>query len=253
MHAVVFGCVVLLLVSQAWADSPEPPLGENRLTVSTLVREDIFSGWQDDDMERYARAERNIEQLLKDRPVERAELLAWKGGTRLYRAVLALEAGKKDEFDRGYQETLDLFKEARELAPKGQPVAMVTVAAVVGGSYALFADRLPEKYRPAAWAVSYEQYQLLWKFQADALQHLPVHIRGELLAGLAQSAERTGRKEQRDEYLEKIVALLPGTGYEKVAKEWKADPAAAAKGNISCKTCHNAGRLENKLAQLKDK
>ena len=104
-----------------------------------------------------------------------------------------------------------------------------------------------------AWSVSYDNYQILWKQQSGIIEQLPVHIRGELLAGLAQSAERTGRKEQLDEYLDKIIESLPDTGYERVAKLWKTDPLAAAKGNISCKSCHNDGRLSERLAKLNEK
>jgi tetratricopeptide (TPR) repeat protein len=248
MRTLVCSCLALFLVGDAFAQSPEPPLAETRLPVSTLVREDIFAGWRADDMERYARAEKNIELLLEQRPKERAELLAWKGGTKIYRAVLAREADKADECERYYQEALHLFTEAQELAPKNP-----AVAAIVGGSYVLFADRLPEKYRAAAWTVSYDSYQTLWKLQGQALEHLPMHIRGELLAGLVQSAERTGHKEEHIEYLDKILDTLPDTAYARIAKQWKADPALAAQGNISCKSCHNDGRLADRMARLKDK
>jgi tetratricopeptide (TPR) repeat protein len=248
MRTIAMSFVVLVLVSEALGESPDPPLAEKRLPVSTLVREDVFSGWRANDMERYARAEKNIDLLLEQRPGEKAELLAWKGGTKLYRALLALEAGKTDEFERTYQESVDLFAEAKKLGPKHP-----AVAAIVGGSYVLFGDRLPEKYRPAAWTAGYDNYQTLWKMQGGAVDRLPLHIRGELLAGLAQSSERTGRKEELTEYLDKIIEVLPDTGYERVAKQWKADPAAAGKGNISCKSCHNEGRLSERLAKLQDK
>jgi hypothetical protein len=248
MRTIVWCCLFGFLVGDAFGQSPEPPLSDMRLPVSTLVREDVFAGWRANDMERYARAERNIDLLLEQRPKSRADLLAWKGGTRLYRAVLAHEADSSEEFERLYQESLDLFAEAKKLGPK-QPV----VAAVVGGSYVLFADRLPEKYRAAAWSESYGNYQILWQQQGQVLDRLPTHIRGELLAGLAQSAERTGRKEEFDEYLDKIIEVLPDTSYERVAKQWKADPQVAVGANISCKSCHAEGRLAARIANLEDK
>ncbi len=251
MRTIALSCMALFLVSEACthaADSPDPPLAEKRLPVSTLVREDIFSGWRANDMDRYARAEKNIEVLLEQRPNEKAELLAWKGGTKLYRAILALEEGKPEEFERGYQESLDLFTEAKKLGPKHP-----AVAAIVGGSYVFFGDRLPEKYREAAWAAGYDNYNILWQMQGRAIERLPLHIRGELLAGLAQSAQRTGRAEEAAGHLDKIIEVLPDTGYERVAKQWKADPASVGKSNISCKSCHNDGRLSERLAKLKDK
>ena len=219
MRSMLLILVVWLAVDVV-ADAPDPPLAEKRLPVSTLVREDVFAGWRANDMQRYARAEKNIEQLLQDRPRERAELLAWKGGTKVYRAVLALESGNAEECERDYQQALALFAEAKKLAP-----AHPTVAAVAGGTYVLFADRIPEPYRAAAWAESYDDYQTLWRLQGKAVKQLPLHIRGELLAGIAQTSQRTGRAEQLAETLEQITELLPDTGYARVAQQWKDDPA----------------------------
>jgi len=247
MRTSMFGCLIVCLAGNAFGQSPDPPLAETRLPVATLVREDVFAGWRANDMDRYARAEKNIDLVLEQRPKDKAELLAWKGGTKIYRAVLAQEAGRTEEFERDYQETLDLFADAKRLGAKHP-----AVAAIVGGSYVVFGDRLPERYRAAAWAESYDNYRLLWQLQAPLVGQLPTHIRGELLAGLAQTAERTGHIEERDDFLEKIIEMLPNTGYERVAKQWKTDPQAAAEGNISCKSCHAEGRLSERIAKLKD-
>lgn len=244
MRTIVWSCAVVVLSSIAYAESPDPPLSETRLPISTLVREDIFAGWQENDMERYARGEKNIELLLEQRPRSRAGLLAWKGGSKLYRAVLAHEAGNDEEFERYYKEATDLFAESKKLAPK-----QAVVAAVVGGSYVLFGDRLPEQYREAAFNEGYDSYKILWDMQSRALDRLPLHIRGELLAGLAQACARTGRTEELDVYLGKIIELLPDTGYAEVAEQWKADPTSLA-GNITCHSCHDEGRLEPRIAGL---
>src|SRR5262245_23936430 len=90
----------------AAAQSPGPPLSDSRLSVSTLVREDIFAGFMDDDMERFARGEKNIEFLLKRRPAEKPVLLTWKAGATLYRAVRAFEENRTDEFRAHYQDAL---------------------------------------------------------------------------------------------------------------------------------------------------
>ncbi len=242
---MIIGCFLLAFLAAA-ADSPEPPISDTRLPVSTLVREDIFAGWMDQDMERFARAEKNLDLLLEQRPKSKADSLAWKGGTKIYRAVLAHEAGESEECERQYQEALELFAEAKQLGPKN-----AAVRAVVGGSYGMFADRLPKEHRAAAWEESYENYELLWQQQARALERLPLHIKGELLAGLAQSAQRTGRKKELDQYLDKIVEVLPDSHYEEVAKEWKADPSVASSSTIMCNYCHEPGRLSERMARFK--
>lgn len=244
MRATIGSCILLLLLaSNVSAQSPDPPLDNKKLTIHTLVREDIFAGWRAQDMERFARGEKNIDLLLEQRPNSRSELLAWKGGATLYRAVLAREAGNDEEFQRLFKLTLEQFAEAKKLAPKHP-----AVAAVVGGSYAMFTDRLPEEARAAAWNECYDNYQILWSVQGPLLEKLPVHIRGELLGGLAQSAQRTGRAKELDEYLDKIIAVLPDTGYGRMADQWKKDPQSAVGSNISCKSCHAEGRLSARLA-----
>ena len=240
---------VLLVVAfavTAAAQAPDPPLSDTRLTVHTLLREDAFAGFLSDDMGRFARAERNIDLLVAQRPDQRANLLAWQGATALYRAVVAHEAGKRDDFQRHWQAALNAFDEAAKL-PGGND----GVAAVTGGSLSLFADRLPAEQRAPAWTRAYEAYAALWKAQEPAVDKLPVHFRGELLGGLAQAAQRTGRSEESSQHLERMLVLLQGTPYEATARQWKSDPAAAASTKLTCKNCHNPGRLAARLEALK--
>jgi hypothetical protein len=237
--------LVVVLVTVAVAQSPEPPISDTRLSIHTLVREDIFAGILADDMERLTRGERNIQLLLEKRPAAKPPLLAWKGSATLYRAVRAHETNRSDEFQKYYRQALDLFSEARQLKPEDEGVAAIT-----GGTYVVLADRLPKENRPAAWSQAYDSYQLLWKHQAPIVEKLPVHIRGELLGGLAQSAQRTGRTEELSQYIERILTVMRDTPYEPVARKWKANPEAAVKTSITCLTCHDSGRLAARLTAL---
>ncbi len=240
-------CLVLLLVAIGGvkAQSPEPPLSDTRLTVHTLVREDIFAGFMANDMARFTRGEKNVERLLTDRPDQRGNLLAWRGSTAMYRAVLAHESGNSGEFLTHLQAARAAFAEAATQASGNEGAAAIT-----GGSYAVFADRLPEPHRATAWAEAYSNYSLLWKQQGPAIDKLPVHHRGEVMAGLVQSAQRTGRTEEMAQHLDRMLTLLQGTPYEATAQRWKADPASAATTRVTCKACHNPGRLSSTLASL---
>jgi hypothetical protein len=245
MRAFKGAVLAFLVVTATAAQAPDPPLAETRLSVHTLLREDIFAGFLDDNMDRFARAERNIEVLLKERPAQRANLLAWKAGATLYRAVLAHEAGKPDEFERLFAEARTGFADAAALSSGNEGVSAIT-----GGTLATFADRLPQKHRAAAWSQAYDSYSLLWKQQGAGIEQLPVHFKGEVLAGLTQSAQRTGRSEEAAQFLDKMLAVLPNTPFEPMAKKWKADPASAATTNLTCKNCHGAGRLSARLKTL---
>jgi tetratricopeptide (TPR) repeat protein len=237
--------LVAVFVTVAMAQSPEPPLSDTRLSVHTLVREDIFAGFLSDDMERFVRGEKNIQTLLEKRPAGKSDLLAWKASATLYRAVRAHEANRGDEFQQKYREALDLFSQARQASPNNPGVAAIT-----GGTYVVFGDRLPKEYRDAAWSQAYDAYQDLWKQQGAMVNNLPVHLRGELLGGLAVSAMRTGRAEEATQHLDKILAVLANTPYEPVAKKWKENPKAAADTSITCMTCHDSGRLAASINRL---
>jgi hypothetical protein len=245
MYGISRILLLAALVTVAVAQAPEPPLSDTRLTIHTLVREDVFAGFLSDNTERLARGEKNIEMLLEKRPASKAELLAWKAGATLYHAVRAYENKNNDEFQQRYKQALDLFAQARELGPQNPGVAAVT-----GGSYVVFGDRLPQEYRAVAWAQAYDNYRMLWKAQEAMADKLPVHLRGELYAGLAASAQRTGRAEEANQHLDKILAVLANTPYEPIAKQWKANPKAAASSTLTCLTCHDDGRLAARLAAL---
>jgi hypothetical protein len=235
--AVGFGTVAV-------AQAPEPPLDDTRLTVHTLLREDFFAGLLQGNEERVARSERNIQRLMEKRPNDKASLLAWQSATILYRAVQAWEKKRVDQFESLYKKSQDLMAQARQLPQTSGPVD-----AIRGGMFVFIADRLPKHRQAEAWAQAYESYQILWKAQAPVVEQLPLHLKGELLAGLTQSAERSGHKDEAAVYLDKMLTLLHDTPYESVAREWKANPESRTQ-RLACRSCHEAGRLEDRLAAL---
>jgi tetratricopeptide (TPR) repeat protein len=236
---------VAFVTMAAMAQSPAPPLSDPRLSVNTLLREDVFAGFLTDDAERLARGEKNLDTLLEQRPAAKSTLLAWKAGIVYYRAVRAYENNRRQEFEQNYRQALDLLAQARQANPQDGGVY-----AISGGVNVIFADRLPKEHRAAAWSQAYDAFQLLWKAQGGAVDKLPVHLRGELLGGLAVSAQRTGHTQELNEYLDKILAVLGNTPYESVAKQWKKNPESAAKTSITCLTCHEQGRLAARITVL---
>jgi hypothetical protein len=240
--------VGLAFVTVAAAQSSEPPLNDSRLSIHTLLREDLFAGFLSDNMERFAKGEKNIDLLLAKRPEQRANLLSWKGQAEFYRAIRAHESKQPDEFKTHYRKALDSFAQARKLIELGSENDGVFQA--IGGSHVIFADRLPKELCSEAWARAYEAYQMIWKQQASYLDRLPMHFKGELLGGLAQSSQRTGRTEELNQYLDKILEVLRDTPYEAVARQWKTNPAAASGSRITCITCHEPGRLNVRLTAL---
>jgi hypothetical protein len=241
---LTLGLVVVFLVG-APAPSPEPPIADARVAVQTLVREDIFAGFLQGNVARLARAEKNLESLLTSRPANRAEILAWQGSCALTRAAMAHEANQPALFAEHYKRARALFNDAATAGPDNDGVF-----AIIGGSQVMLADRLPSAEREHGWQQAYESYQYLWKKQGAIIEKLPLHHRGEVLSGLAQSAQRTGRTGDLDAQVERILALLPGSNYAKQAQQWKDDPSARARVKLTCQSCHAPGTLAARLSEL---
>jgi hypothetical protein len=227
------------------AQAPEPPVSDTRLAVQTLLREDIFAGFLQNDVTRLARAEKNADVLLANRPAERQEVLAWQGTMALTRAVMANEANQTDQFRTHYRRAQNLFANVMKAAPDD-----LSVVAITGGSQAMLADRLPAAEQKAAWELGYAAYQQLWKVQSQMIEELPLHHKGEVLSGLAQTAERTGRTKEAAAFVERILTLLPNTPYASRARQWKEDPSSRAKVKLTCQTCHTPGTLAARLAEV---
>jgi hypothetical protein len=245
MRAATVALVVLIGVAATPAQSPETLLSDTRLTVHTLLREDIFLGFMKNDAAGVTRAEANIEKLLQARPDQRANLLAWRSGAAMFRAVSAHEAGNAADFKRYFALAQQGFAEAAALAAGNDGVHAIT-----GGTHAVYADRLPAEQRAAAWQKAWDNYSILWKQQGAGIADMPVHFKGEVLAGLTQSAQRTGHTAEAAEFLDKMLVHLANTPYEPMAKKWKEDPSSAATTNLTCKNCHNPGRLAAKVKAL---
>lgn len=245
MRGLKGAVLAFVVTASAGAQSGDALLSDSRLTVHTLLREDIFACLIGNDMTRLAKAERNLEILLQERPGQRANILAWKASALVCRAVIAHEAGRADEFERLYAGSREIFAEA-----SGLPSGNEGVPPIVGGTMSVFADRLPERHRADAWSLAYDNYSILWKHQGAGIEKLPVHLKGEVLAGLAQSAQRTGRADEAAMLVDRMLLVLANTPYEATARQWKTDPASAATTNLTCKNCHSPGRLSARVAAL---
>jgi hypothetical protein len=238
--------IIVLMGWGAWGQTLPNSVLDTRLTVHTLVREDVFAGFMANDRELLARGERTLQRLLLERPQDKADIVAWQGWASLARAVLAHEANEDAESAELYQRAKMDYAEATRLTPNSE-----TVAIIIGGSYAALADRLPSEYRRAAWDEAYVKYRKVWENEGPAIDSLPLHIKGELLSGLAQTAQRTGRDAEELADLNLIIEKMPGTPYAARAETWKRAPQIASRTAIICQTCHEPRRLAALTAELK--
>jgi hypothetical protein len=230
----------LLLVLSALAMAQNPTSSfDKRLSVHTLLREDLFAGLMANDVERFDRGAKNVELLMQERPDARGNLLAWRGLVSMTRAVWARERHQDAEYAALYRDARAAFDAAVRVDPAG-----LGVHAIRGGVVVVIGDRLAPEHRAENWALAYESYQAIWKQQSATVEKLPVHIRGELLAGLTMATQRTGRADESRHFQDEISRLLPGTPYEARAKRW------TGTGSVACMTCHEEGRLATRTAAL---
>ncbi len=215
-----------------------------RLSIHTIVREDIFAGFLENDMDRLAKGEKKIDVLLQQRPKSRESLLAWKAGASVYRAIRAHELKQPAEFQRHYADALELYRQANAPGPT------FGVAVLQAATYSIMADRLPEAQRAPAWNESYVGYRVVYRDQEKILDKLPLHIKGELLAGLAMSAQRVGKDGEAAEWIERILTSMPNTAYAARAMTWKNKPELARSTGLTCQGCHNSGRLAARQTAL---
>ncbi len=246
---LVGASLAILVAGAAAAQSTATPtdaqIGDSRLAVSTLVREDIFAGFLGADMTALARGEANLDKLYTARPNARGETRAWQAGAAMYRAVRAREAGNNAEYATLYAKALGYLTEADQFVAT-QPV----VSAIGGGLAVLWGDRVAPADRAPLWNRAYGYFQGLTNAQAPVIAALPPHIRGESLGGLVMAAQRSGREAEANAALEKFLPLAAGTPYEANALKWKNDPSSRATTNLGCLSCHDDGRLAPTVRRL---
>jgi hypothetical protein len=209
---VRFLCLLVLSFA-AWA-APKPA----NVSASIWVREDLFAGFLDGDMTTFERGERKVDELLAEDP-KAPGVRAWKLSAEFFRAVLLYEAKDQAAFEQRYGEVIQKFEDLRREAP-----ANVGVLAIYGGMIATLGHRLPARLQPAANERAKEAYLQLERLQRAEFDTMPVHHRGEVLAGVAQSSARSGQHELARLYLSKIVDTLQGTPYAAFANMMLKDP-----------------------------
>ncbi len=246
MRALVGPVLAFALAGAVAAQGPTaPPLDDTRLSVHALVREDLFAGPLYGDMAKFARGKDSVEKLLAKRPEQRAPLIAWRGFAAMAEAVQALEKGRGADYARLHKAAVADLAQARALNPTDGGVN-----GIAAGTAMILADKLAPADRAPVWEIAYHANQAMWEAQKAGLERFPVHFRGEVMAGLVQSAQRTGRQAEADQHLERMLTMVKGTPYEATALQWKADPKVMAGTSLGCRGCHDPGRLAPSIAAL---
>jgi tetratricopeptide (TPR) repeat protein len=229
--AFVFGAASLVI-------SAEQEHRPKNVPFYTWVREDTFAGFMSGDMTRFERGMQKTEEYLREDPGN-MQALDWKGAGTVYRAVRAFNAGDEAKGDELFREAVALMDKALAAAPQDPGVRATT-----GGTLAFLASQLPERYAQQVWAKVREHYTFLYRGQEPQLEQLPLHLKGETLAGIAEAEFRLGNRDAAQTYLNRIVAMLPNTGYARTAQKWLSSPESVTRSDrLTCQSCHEQGLL----------
>jgi tetratricopeptide (TPR) repeat protein len=239
---------LLLLTLSAFAQDAALDQPKN-IRVSTWVREDLFAGFIDNQMVPFERGVKKLDRILAANP-KAADAIAWMGGAEMYRAIRAHEAGDAAVFRTHFAKAREHFARCAEIL-KEIPQYGIACHAITGGSYSTMSDRLPAAERKAGWQAAREHYTALVGIHGAEFDQIPVHFRGEILAGLTMAAQRLGEKDKAAAMTRELIEKLPGTPYAVFARRWLDKPESMAKTKLNCATCHDAGRLAAVQARLK--
>jgi hypothetical protein len=204
-----FVCFALLTFAAWGARKPD------HVPASIWVREDLFAGYLDGDMQTFGRGERKVDELLAE-DGQSPVLRAWKLSAEFFRAVLAYESKDHRMFEMRYSEVMNKFESLRNA-----------------------------RLQRSANVRAREAYLQLEQLQNAGFDKMPLHHRGEVLAGVAQSAARSGEEETSRKYLARIIETLPGTPYAAFAQTMLQQPDKMKTTRIACNSCHEPNRLKN--------
>jgi hypothetical protein len=234
-NKAIFTAFVVSAGSLAFAGQEQRP---RNVPFYTWVREDTFAGFMADDMARFERGMQKTQEFIKEDPNNMAAV-NWLGAGTVYRAVRAFDAGDAALGDRLFGEALALMDKAVAAASND-----IGVRATAGGTLIVFASRLPERHYRTAIERARDHFGVLYKAQEAQLDKFPPHLKGEVLAGIAESELRMGNREAATTYLNKIAAGMPGTRYAQIAEAWMKSPESVTKKDrLACQSCHEGGRL----------
>lgn len=227
----------LLLLGSLYAELP--PQG---ITVSQWVREDYFTSYLGGDLSGLERGAAKAREILAA-DAKNDSARAWLASGKLFLAGRARQAGQIDESNR-------LFNEARTEAQTALMSKNPSAIRILGASYVLMADRFTGEQQEALYREGRNLFKIIRQQEGAGLDQMPLHFKGEVLAGQAQAALRLGLQDEATGLLNEIVKKLPNTHYSQTAEKWLKEPASAAKSQLVCQSCHDENRLANRLRAL---
>jgi hypothetical protein len=159
-----------------------------------------------------------------------AEALVWHGAGVYYQAGQAFRNNDSEKGMQLAQQGMKEMDDAVALAPDQVGVRIPRGAVLLTASHYMPS---PEMARPLVER-GISDFERSYQLQADRLDKLGTHPRGELLIGLADGYFRLGNEEKARFYYEKIQTDLPDTPYARKAASWMENKTT----QTGCVGCH---------------
>jgi len=237
MRALIAGSFVFVACGLFAAAAPQEQRPKG-VPFYTWVREDLFAGWMADEMTRFERSMQKTQEYLKE-DANNMDAVNWLGAGTVFRAVRAFEAGDEAKGDQLFRDAMAMMDKAAAAEPNNPGIR-----ATAGGTLMFFAAKLPDRHYQNAVAKARAHDASLYKAQEPMLDKFPLHLKGEALAGVAETEFRAGNRDTAIAYLQKIVSGMPNTRYAQIADAWVKSPESVTKKDrLVCQSCHEQGRL----------
>jgi hypothetical protein len=198
------------------------------------VRQDFFAGFSGDKVA-FERAMKAAEAAIAESPNDSAEALAWHGA-----GLLSLSGPKFQQGD--FAGGADLWTKAEtemdqagKLDPKNPAVLIPRAAAWFAAS-----RFTPPQMGTPVLMKAIADYETVYEVQKSYFDKLDIHMRSELLFGLADGNARLGESAKAREWFGKLAALGPKSGHLEQAEAFLKGDKYEVKG-IGCAGCHSAG------------
>lgn len=194
------------------------------------VRNLFFAGFTGD-KESLEKGMKIAADTIKENP-KHAEALVWHGAGLFFQSG---EAFQKQDMANGMKLSTQGLKEMDEavaLEPNNIGVR------VPRGSALIAASRFwPQGMQRPLIERGLADFEKTMGIQAPFFETIGTHPRGELLMGLADAYSRLDQKEKATAHYERIVKELPGSVYERNAKEWL-ETGKLSPQKAGCLGCH---------------
>jgi hypothetical protein len=197
------------------------------------VRADFFSGFAGND-EALDRAMASAEDSIASEPKMAAEAMAWHGAGLLLLSGRSFNQGDVARGAELWSNALLEMDEAGKREPDNPAVLIPRAAAW----FATSRNAPPDMGQPLL-EKALADYGHVYEMQKTYFDTLNIHMRSELLFGLADGWARHGDAVKARAYFEKLAALGPESGHKEQADLYLAGLQYSVKG-IGCAGCHTA-------------